>query len=420
MIIRTMSLDRDGGTTLRFQRRRKGGLEFLGRETEPGREDADRTVILLDPKTVSQRVVPLPIDDQGKLRAILPNELRSTLPHDPATLLFDGLPIGDGQVIAFWIDRTLPQSIVESLPAKVEPDAATVAGLTWGALIPEHLRESTLLLSDGSAAAIYSGGILRLYRSLADDLPRELTRTVDSWELGGNRVIDAILLFGRGGEELAHSPASFHPRTTLLPVEELCYRCRFDSPDEARRFASEAALLLYGKPLPVDFLRGVSSSRSRQRLRRQTMTAAILAILLVIFLFGRLEMKRRMILRDISSLDRSISAIYSEIFPKRKPVDEAAEISAEIRRISEQSSSPLILPTLRLLADGMANRPIRFTSIEIDGTSLVAKGEGGSLAAAEEFVRKLPMKDATLSETSKKGDGGVLFTLKGTIERGRR
>lgn len=421
MIVRTVSLGREGMESLRFQQGRRGGVTFLGRETVPGEERGDRTIILLDPATVSQRLLSLPIEDQGKLRAILPNELRPTLPRDPSTLLFDATLAGSGQVLAFWVDRAIPQSIVESLPPSVEPDRATIAPLMWAPLIPERYREGTVLLSDGKSAVIFSNGKRLLYRAIVDDLPRELSRTVDTWELGGNPIIDALFLFGEGAEEYGKDPSPFPPETALLPVEELCRHCHFDSHEDARRYASESAVILdLDRDVPIDFLRGVSSSRTRQRIRRQTVTAGILVLILLVLLFGRLEMKRRMILKDIASLDRSIASIYHEVFPKRTAVDEVGEISAEIRRLSEQSSAPLILPTLRLLADGMAQRPIRLTSVEIDGTSLVARGEGGSLAAAEEFVRKLSLRDASLSETSRTADGKVLFTLKGTIERGKR
>lgn len=421
MIIRTVTTGPGEWTSLRFDLSR-GRCTFLGREADPGLLPAHRTIILLDPSLVSRRVVRLPFSERRKMREILPAELRSTLGRDPAELSFDLIPLAGGETLAMWVERSHLASILESLPAGVEATVATLPVTGWHMLIPERLREKTLLLSDGHSAAIYRGGSPLLHRPLAGALADELALTATTHHLAGNEPVEAILLFGGAAEIFQSDPTPFPPECTLLPVDELTSFCRFDDPADPLLYAGEASVVMSGDhPDDVNFLRGITSSRERERIRRLLVTAAILSLVLLIALFGRLELERRILAREIASLDRSIAAIYHEVFPKRSPVDPAAEIAAEIRRLSEQNSSPLILPTLRLLAEETKGG-IRFTSVEIDGGTLTARGEAPSLPAAEELVKRLTgrLTEPSLAESSRRGDGTILFTLKGTVERGNR
>lgn len=421
MIIRTVTITEPAVRSLRFQGSR-GKYRCLGEESTIGSSPADRTILILAPSAVSQRIVRLPIPDRRSQREVLPTELRPTLAADPSGLIFDIIPLSPGESLALWVERERMISLVESLPEGVYASVATISPTGWHMLVPERLRERTIILSDGLSAAVFHGGKPILYRPLSDELPRELALTAEAHRLAGNEPVEAILLFGKGADLYRSDPRPFPPESSLLPVDELTSFCRFDDPETALSCAGEASVVVAGgHEDDVNFLRGIISTRESSRIRRLSIAAVILSVTLVIILFGRLELKRRTLNREIASLDRTITAIYHEVFPRRQPVDPAAEIAAEIRRLSENTLSPLVLPTLRTLAEETRGG-IRFTSVEIDGTTLTAKGEAPSLPAAEELARKLSGRigDPSLTESSRKGDGTILFTLKGNVERGKR
>src|SRR6185369_6711191 len=109
---------------------------------------------------------------------------------------------------------------------------------------------------------------------------------------------------------------------------------------------------------------------------------------LIILVFAEAGVRYFIVQRDLSSLDGSIRAIYKEVFPTRKkPVDEVAELKAEIKRLGATGSEG-ILAILKKLADAKGDDPREIYEVEFDGSQITGKGYDRSAQGVNEFKAK--------------------------------
>jgi general secretion pathway protein L len=209
---------------------------------------------------------------------------------------------------------------------------------------------------------------------------------------------------------------------SLLPTAGFLAGVFGSDPQAARDLASFAAVALVTETgEPLNFRQGaLAYTAGRERLRKSLRIPAILAVCIVIALFAELGVRWQLLRRDLASLDRSVGAIYKEVFPKRKPVDEAAEIKAEIRRLSGSGGESSPLAALKILADGLGEGISGCTEVEIDGQSIRLRGEGKSLQAVNELKGRLSQRLTALDlvESRSKGTGEVVFVLRATGLKG--
>jgi general secretion pathway protein L len=124
--------------------------------------------------------------------------------------------------------------------------------------------------------------------------------------------------------------------------------------------------------------------------------------------------------RELSSLNASIRAIYKEVFPTRtKPVDEVAELKAEIKRLGAAGSEG-ILPVLKKLTDAKGDDPREIYEVDFDGSQLTGKGYDRSSQGVNDFKAKalLQFGSFEVSEIKSRPDGSVSFSFRGTLKGG--
>jgi general secretion pathway protein L len=437
--IRIIQLTEERVTLARFAARR-GDLTFLDRQdgavsgtadlaatlaalAEPATGD-ERVILALAPTQVALRQVPLPIADRRKVREILPLELKGELAQDTAELLFDAVPASNGTVMAFSTPRaTLTPLLAGCRGAAMDPEAATYAPASWASLVPGAERQLTVALTDGNGVAVFTDGRPCFFRALTAQLAEELPRTLMSLELGHGIVVDRCYLFGAAGAAFTAARTAFPATCALLPSDGVLAATFAGDAGLARELASLAAVAREAvNGDPVNFRHGaLAYTAGRERLRKSLRLPAILATCLLVALFVELGVRWQLLRRDLASLDRSIGAIYREVFPKRKPVDETAEIKAEIRRLSGSSADSATLATLRVLAEALGEGIIGVSEVESDGGgTLRIRGDARSLQAVNEFKGRLAGKFAALelSESRSKGNGEVSFVLRATGGKG--
>ncbi len=438
MTLRIIQLAGEQLIVARFAARR-GTLTFLGGRQEEWPAGVDlamaikdlaeapatdeRVVLAVPAAQVTMRQLQLPLTGRQQVRDILPLELKGELAQDTADLVFDALPTGTGPQLAFWLPQNaLAPLLAAAAAAGCDAEIATYAPACWGALIPAADQQLTVALSDGSVCALFVGGGPRFFRTFTGSVAEELPRTLTALELGQGLIVDRCYLFGAAAALFRADSEALPTVCTLLPTDGFLAGVFGSDPQAARDLASLAAVaLLTETGEPLNFRQGaLAYTAGRERLRKSLRLPAMLAVCIVIALFAELGVRWQLLRRDLVSLDRSVGAIYKEVFPKRKPVDEAAEIKAEIRRLSGNSGESSPLAALKILADGLGEGISGCTEVEIDGQSIRLRGEGKSLQAVNELKGRLSQKltGLDLVESRSKGTGEVVFVMRATGLKG--
>ena len=423
-------------TVSRFLRRR-GALLFQGKGSRPATDREtltealrelvptpatdDRLVLALPLAQLFSRELELPIRERRKLREVLPLELRGETALDGDELVFDGLLLGSGKVLALWgQQRELAELIGAAAAAGAEPDVVSAAPLHWGSLLPPEGQAGTVALCDGTALAVFRDGAPFFFRAVADGDPAaETARTLAALELDRGIAVERLYLLDDGGGANA---AGSIPRQPLPVAGDLA--AAFGGDAAAARSSASAWALAHAVAAgdAVDFRTGaLASTKGRAQARRQLRLPMVLAILLVALLVADAGIRYTLVRRDLASLDASIGAIYRELFPNRKKaVDEVGELRAELRKLSPTAGGSAVLATLRRLAEGGGDGLDGLYEAEIDGKQVRLKGDARSAQAVTDFRNRLTglFSSVDVGEIASRPDGGVRFTLRGTLKEG--
>uniref|UniRef100_A0A831U3A7 Type II secretion system protein GspL n=1 Tax=Geobacter metallireducens TaxID=28232 RepID=A0A831U3A7_GEOME len=414
------------GTELAASRflQRRGELLFQGSESRPAATDAElaaalgelspaggdcRIALSLPLARLFLREMELPIRDRRKLREVLPLELKGETALDSDELAFAGLPLAGGQVLALWgRKRELAAAIGAAAAAGMEPEVLSAAPLHWGALLPAGTG-GTAALADGSALAVFRDGEPLFFRALTGG--EECARTLALLEMGKGISVDRTYRLGPSEGESG----------SLLPVEGSLAAAFGGDEGAARRHGSAWSLamaMLRGEA--VDFRAGdLAWTRGKERALRQLRLPLALAALLILLLAADAGIRYTLVKRDLASLDASIGAIYREVFPGRKRgVDEAAEMRAELKRLGAAGGTSRVLETLNRLADAKGDEILGLYEVEIDGARLRLKGDARSSQAVSGFQNRLAalLAPAEVGQITSKPDGTVTFVLRGTVK----
>jgi general secretion pathway protein L len=375
-----------------------------------------RTILSIPPGLLNLRELQLPITDRAKIRAILPFELAGETAQDDATIVCDAVALAGGGQLAGWAAQGQIADLITTLTeAGAEPEIVTVSCLHWNLLlVPDSVE--TVAICDSNALTICRQGQLLFCRTLNSSSIEDLERTLATFELSHDLQVDRVLLL---------DPLLLPRASTSERVIEL-----FPLPDALKTPASQDGLdpLALAAPfaaaLAVCFgeafnLRSgpLAWKQKNRRLLRAFRLPLILACVAVVLLLAEAGTRWYLLSRDIASLNSSINKIYRESFPNRKKaVDEAAELKAEIRRLEGTSLSPTILPFLRLLTEHKGSEINGFSEIDYDGTSFKVKGDGRTSAAISAMRQKLLTAGWQVEqpEITSRPNGTVLFQLKGT------
>lgn len=422
-LIASRFLHRRGEFVLQGRERHPAGGEHgFGealRQLPPAGDDC-RIILALPLSRFFSREIDLPIRERRKLREILPLELKGETVLDTDELVFDGLPLEEGKVLALWgRKRELALLIADAAAAGFEPEVVTAAPLSWGVLLPEEGETGTAALSDGTALALFRDGVPFFYRPLAGG-SAEIGQTLAALELGRGITVQRLWHFGPPDGDAASSVACA-PLPVAAPLAA-AFGDDLAGAGEGAGAWGVAHAVAVGET--VDFRSGeLAWTKGREQALRRLRLPALLAALLVLLLVADAVVRYTLVRRDLKSLDASIATLYRELFPGRKKgVDEAAEVRAEIRRLGTGAGGGSPLATLKKLAEAKGDDIAGLYEVEIDGIQLRAKGDARSAQAVTEFRNRLAGSFAAteMGQITSKPDGSVSFTLRASIKEGGR
>lgn len=381
-----------------------------------------RVVLCLPPVLFAQRSVSLPLNDLRKVREVLPSHLQGDIALPVEDLALGVLPAGEGRFLALWARKDdIAAAIAQFREAGLEPRVVTSLPFALAHLpgVP-----SDCAVCAGSTLALLQEGRLTYFRASGSVLTAAtIAATLSALELSGVALPARLCLLGA-----AESPP-VDGASLPLPAEPLKM-----PPELGRLFKNDETFLqlaglyavaraAYTGTLP-DFRQGeLAWTAGDARLRRKLVLTGILAATVVLLLFVSKGLRYRAAAADLSSLNKSIAAVYRDIFPSRsKAVDEISEVRGEIRKLAGVENAGGYLDLLKKLAEAKGNTINGLYEAELEGRTLRIKGDARSAQAVNEFKAALAplLVAAELGEVKSRPDGTVGFTLTGTLKEGTK
>ncbi|HXE95404.1 MAG TPA: type II secretion system protein GspL [Dongiaceae bacterium] len=381
-----------------------------------------RVVLCLPPALFAQRSVALPFSDLRKVREVLPAQLQGDIALPVEELALEVLPAGEGQFLALWARKSaIGAAIAQFREGGIEPQVVSSLPFAVAALpgVPADCA-----VCDGSTLALVRGGRLIYFRAFnAEVTVQVIAATLSALELSGTELPKRLCLVGPETGGLAGADTLPLPAETLEVPAELGHLFKNDETFQQLGGLYAVARACHAGTLP-DFRQGeLAWTAGDAALRRKLLVTGILATVVILLLFVSKGLQYRAAAADTASLNKSIAAIYREIFPTRtKAVDEISEVKGEIRKLAGIESSGGYLDLLKKLAEAKGNTVNGLFEVELEGRNLRIKGDARSAQAANEFKAALAPLLATveLGEVKSRPDGTVGFSLTGTLKEGTK
>jgi len=268
------------------------------------------------------------------------------------------------------------------------------------------------------------GGRLTYFRAFnAEATAAMIAATLSALELSGGALPPQLCLIGPGAGGLADADTLPLPVETVEVPPELGHLFKNEETFQQLAGLYAVARANYAGMLP-DFRQGeLAWTAGDAKLRRKLILTGILAAVVILLLFVNKGLQYRAAAADLLSLNKSIAAIYREIFPGRaKAVDEISEIKGEIRKLAGVENSGGYLDLMKKLAEVKGNSINGLYEAELEGNNLRIKGDARSAQAVNEFKTALaPLLAAVqLGEVKSRPDGTVTFSLTGTLKEGKK
>ena len=377
-----------------------------------------RVVLCLPPALFAQRSVSLPFNDLRKVREVLPAYLQGEIALSVDELILEVLPAGEDQFLALWARKSdIGTSIEQFRAAGIEPQIVTSLMFALAELpgVPPDCA-----VCDGSTLALLQGGRLTYSRAFNSDVTAEMiAATLSALELSGYALPQRLCLIGRSANLLSDADALPLSAEVLEVPPELGHLFKNDETFQQLAGLYAVARACHAGTLP-DFRRGeLVWTAGDAKLRKKLLLTGILLAAVIILLFISKGLQYRAAVADISSLNKSIAAIYKEIFPARiKAIDEISEVKVEIKKLTGIANSSKYLDLLKKLADAKGSIINGLYEVELEGRSLRIKGDASSAQAVNEFKAALAplMAVAELGEIKSRPDSTVTFSLAGTLK----
>ncbi|MDD5286012.1 MAG: type II secretion system protein GspL [Desulfuromonadaceae bacterium] len=385
-------------------------------------EGSPRVVLCLPLTLFAQRSVSLPFNDLRKVREVLPAHLQGEIALPVEDLTLGILKAEDGKFLALWARKTdIGRAIERFREAGIEPQIVSSIPFALAKLpgVPPDCA-----ICDGNSLALLKGGRLTYFRAFNSDMTAPMiATTLSALELSGETIPPRLCLVGQGAKGLSDVDNLPLPVEKVEVPPELGHLFKNDETFHQLAGLYAVAQASYAGTLP-DFRQGeLSWTAGDAKLRKKLLLTGILAVAVMALLFVSEGIRYRAAVTDISSLNKSISAIYREIFPTRvKAVDEISETKGEIKKLSGVTNSNGYLDILKKLAEAKGNTINGLYEAELEGRSLRIKGDARSAQAVNEFKAALAplMVVSELGEVKSRPDGMVSFSLTGTLKEGTK
>ncbi|HEY6008838.1 MAG TPA: type II secretion system protein GspL [Geobacteraceae bacterium] len=438
-----VQLLRHEAVVARFARRR-GELVFLAaarqpldaphelpplRQGLPAATAEERVILALPPAELFLRELELPIADRRKLREVVPFELKGETALEDEELVFDALPLAEGKALAVWgREREVGERIRLLAEQRLEPEIVTVSSCHWEALLAPADRPGSVAITDGEALAVFRDGNLVFSRPLVSAEPAtEVVRTLTILELDREIAVRRVLLHGEAAREMTRYAVAGGDTLEWLPLPvagELATAFPGDAAaalDLAGAYAAAAAMQ---QGAAINLRTGtLAYTAGRARARRKLRLTALLATLALLLVCGEAGLRYYLVKRDVDSLNRSIGAIYREVFPSRKkPVDEVAELRSEIKRLGGGAAGSSVLVVLKKVAEVKGDDVSDIYEAEIEGDQVRLKGDARSIQAVNDFKTRAAAQfgSVDVGEIKSRPDGSVSFVFHGTLTEGKK
>ena len=392
------------------------------------RDDREERVVLsLAGDQLFLRELDLPITDRRRLREVVPLQLEGETALDTDELVCDGLPLADGKVLALWgRERVVAEAIGQLREQRLEPEIVTFSACHWQHLLPTAAREGVAAVTDGEALALFRDGTLIFCRALAGDEPAaEVSRTLALVEIAKGVAVNRVFLHGEAARRRESYEALATPDMEWLPLPVDGEPAAVFAGDEAtaRDLAgAAAAALATSRGEAVNFRSGaLAYTAGRARAHRRLRLTIGLAAAALALLFVETGVRYYLVQRDLTSLNKSIGAMYREVFPARKKaVDEVAELRSEIKRLGSGAGGGSVLEVLKRVAESKGDGVTGIYEAEIDGDQVRLKGDAASIQAVNDFKARAGklFGGADVGEIKSRPDGSVSFNFRGTVTGG--
>jgi general secretion pathway protein L len=381
-----------------------------------------RIVLCLPPALFAQRSVALPFNDLRKVREVLPAQLQGDISLPVEELALEVLPAGEGRFLALWARKSaIGAAIAQFREGGIEPQVVSSLPFALAAL-PGVPADCAVCV--GSTLALVRGGRLIYFRVFnAEVTAQVIAATLSALELSGVELPKRLCLVGPEASGLAGADALPLPAEALELPAELGHLFKNDETFQQLVGLYAVALASHAGTLP-DFRQGeLAWTAGDMKLRKKLLVTGILAAVIIVLLFVNKGLQYRAVAADTLSLNKSIAAIYREIFPTRaKAVDEISEVKGEIRKLAGVDNSGGYLDLLKKLAEAKGNSINGLFEAELEGRNLRIKGDARSAQAVNEFKAAIAPLLATvvLGEVKSRPDGTVGFSLTGTLKEGNK
>ena len=381
-----------------------------------------RVVLCLPPALFAQRSVTLPLTDLRKVREVLPAHLQGDIALPVEELALGVLPTGDGRFLALWARKSdISAAIMQFREAGIEPHVVTALPFALAELpgVPTECA-----VCDGSTLALLKGGRLTYFRTFNSDVSAAMiAATLSAVEISGGELPPRLFLIGSMAGGIAAADTLPIPVESAEVPPELGHLFKNDETFQQLAGLYAVARAGHAGTLP-DFRQGeLAWTAGDAKLRKKLLLTGILAAVIVVLLFVSKGLQYRAAAADIASLNKSVAAIYREIFPTRaKAVDEISEVKGEIRKLGGVESSSGYLDILKKLSEAKGSSINGLYEAELEGRTLRIKGDAGSAQAVNAFKVTLAalLASAELGEVKSRPDGTVTFTLTGTLKEGTK
>ncbi len=404
-------------------------FDILCKKLATDGEVKEKIILSLHPATFFYREMELPIGDKRRIREILPLELKGETAVDTDESIFESLPLEGGQFLVTWGSREGISSQIEYMARMdLEPQVVTSAPFHWQSLLPETAG-TYVALSDGTALSVYHDRELAYFRAMAEgETSGEIKKTLAALEISKGIKVEHVYLFGEAIDRCTDLLSPTIPNDTtfsMLPVEDKVVRTFHGNTDSATRLAGIWALAdaaVSGNP--VNFRYGdLAYTADFQRTWRKFRTTAILASVAMLILLVETGLRYSMVKNDLDSLNKSIRAIYHEVFPARtKAVDEVAELKSEIKRMGGNAGTQNLLNTMKKIAEIKDEGISGFYESEFDGNQVRLRGDAESFQAVNDFRTRAGslFSTAEVGEIKSRPGGGVSFSFRGILQEANK
>jgi general secretion pathway protein L len=384
--------------------------------------EGERVILAIPPGRLFLRELELPLSDRRKIREILPLELKGETAFDTDELVFDSLPLDGGKVLAIWCKRHyLSEQIALMTGNGLEPEIVTASLFNWHILLPEDAKSGLVAVTDGESLAVYRDGRPLYFRTLQQgELFPQMSRTLAALEIDKGVKVEKVFLHGPAARQVPEIPPP-PPLFAMLPGNRE-RDAVFGGENAAASDLSGVFAVARAAALeePVNFRSGpLAYTAGHEKALKKLRVSMILAAVFLLLLIAETSLRYYLVRRDLNSVNNSIRTVYREVFPNRKkPVDEAAELRAEIRRLGGGAATAGLLPVLGKLADIKGGDVTGLFEVEMDGDQLRVRGDARTMTAVNDFrTRAAPLfGGAEVGEIKSRPDGSVTFLFRATVK----